>query len=175
MIDLGCAIISLRFANLTITAEYLVDNNICFHLNGRPHIYDLSSGVIVEENWEMSGCGMEKVITERLKDHYLDPSFYERMNDHDRACMYCDITRAQYNPKIIYLSTLSFILTLASRQVKGDELIKGLKAANYRTPEGFKATKLFTGGWKLECLKGDAMVTYSVEQFANFFDKQFDN
>lgn len=175
MISLGCAIISLRFANLTITAEFLVDNEIYFHLNGRPHIYDLSSGVIFDGNWEMSGCGMKKVITEELQNQFLDPSQFERMSDHDRACMYQDLVGGQYNAKRIYTNTLAFILTLASRQVKGDELIKGLKAANYRTPEGFKVTKLFTGGWKLECLEGDTMETYTVEQFANFFDKQFDN
>lgn len=175
MIDLQCAIISLRFANLTITAEYLEGDSIYFHRFGRPHVYDLSSGTIYADNWEVSGCGMKQVIIQVLEKRYSGAAdMYQKMSDHEKALMYHEIMTGKMNESFIHNEVLAFITTLASRQVKGDDLIKGLKAMNLRTPEGFKVTKLYTGGWKLESMSGGTMKTFNVEAFTSYFNKQFE-
>jgi hypothetical protein len=175
MIDLQCAIISLRFANLTITAEYLEGNSIYFHRFGRPHIYDLSSGTIYADNWEVSGCGMRQVIISSLERRCNGATdMYQKMSDHEKALLYHEIMTGKMNESFIHNEVLAFITTLASRQVKGDELIKGLKAMNLRTPERFKVTRLYTGGWKLEGMSKGTVRTFNVEAFANYFEKQFE-
>lgn len=86
MIDLQCAIISLRFANQTISAEYLDGNYILFHKFGIPHIYSLGSGVICADNWELSGCGMMKVLCNYYERSYSNPmQVVEKMTDHEKA------------------------------------------------------------------------------------------
>lgn len=175
MTDLQCAIISLRFANLTITAEYLDCDRILFHRFGQPHIYDLSSGTIYADNWEVSGCGMQTAIVSALEKRYSGAiDMFSKMTDHEKALKYHEIMVGKMDEKYIHDKTLAFVTTLASRQVKGDELIKGLKAMGLRTPDGFKVIKLYTGGWILKGYSDGDLKAFSVETFANFFERQFE-
>jgi hypothetical protein len=172
MVDLQCALISLRFANLVITAEYLHGDKILFHRGGVPHIYDLSSGVIIAENWELSGCGLESSFRSSLKNRYggteIDEK-WKKMSDHDKALWYHKVMVGKMSEREISMPALSFIVSLASRQVKGDELIKGLKAQGLRMPVNFKATRLYTGGWKLEAMQEGVKQVFTAEAFAKYF------
>lgn len=174
MIDLQCAIISLRSANLTITAEYLNGPYILFHLDGHPQIYDLSSGVVCAYDWEKSGCNMEQILLEQLRAKCKYPSEkYHRMNDHARALMYHDIMIEKVDTFEVSLPVLATIVTIASRQVNGDELIKGLKAMGFRLPIGIKFTKLYTGGWMITKSDDEGKeITLLVEAFMKDLDKQ---
>lgn len=170
MIDLRCSVISLRSVNLRIVAEYLDGDKLLFHRGGFPYSYDLSTGVICYDKWDDTFSFGRTMASAHNALHNHHPSQdFDSMDDMARAAEYREWVFNDSNLGSILIPTnevLAAILSLASRQVKGDELIKGLKAMGLQMPKSLKITSLYTGGWIITGYLSDGEAL-DVESFAN--------
>lgn len=169
MIDLQNSMISLRSAGIKFTAEYLFGDLVLFHLDAKPYSYDLSIGRVFPHDWETDICH------QTLKGAYGEyhPSYmadgFNWLSDEEKIAQLHrwvidhqdELHLAATTPEV-----LSVILAFASHQVKGDDLIKGLKAMGLQMPTGTKIISLNTGGWKITFPYKDDIFHSDVETFA---------
>lgn len=169
MIDLRCSIISPRSVGMRILAEYLSDDLIYFHLDGIPYVYNLATGVIEYEEWD------KHQLRQGARQAYLEyyhgnpPVEYDKLTSNEKSIEYHKwVSKYLYFKDIIDPTddVLAVVLAFASRQVKGDELIKGLKAMGFQIPTGFKLTSLYTGGWQIIGPHEGENRSFTVEAFA---------
>lgn len=170
MIDLGCALISLKPVGLTIVAEYLDGNFVLFHNQGLPERLDLRTGVI-RLGWTIDAPDMKALYDKKYISGGMPMDEFARMSDLRRANDYRRMVHI--DARRVGNGVVAFISTLASHQVGGDELVKGLKALDYDT-SNLKFTKLYTGGWKISQELQDGTHVYTAESVADFLQDQKD-
>jgi hypothetical protein len=170
MIDLECALISLRFVGLTITAEYLNGDRLLFHHCGYPFILDLRTGAIMNRGWGVNAPGMSETVIKNLRVRDDEKRrTYQQMSDHERALIYH--ANDGLTADSVYPDVIAAVGMLASRQVSGDELIKGLKALGLRNR--MKALKLYSGGWELSaCHRDGTWRIHDAEAFCKSWNQQ---
>jgi hypothetical protein len=170
MIDLGCALISLKPVGLTIVAEYLDRNFVLFHNQGLPQQLDLRTGV-VRLGWTIDAPDMKAMYDRKYLSGGMPMDEFVRMSDLRRANDYRKMV--QIDARRVGNGVIAFISTLASHQVGGDELVKGLKALNFDT-SSMKFTKRYTGGWRISQELEDGVHEYTAESVANYLQDQLD-
>lgn len=167
MIDLQCSIISLRSAGIRFAAEYLAGDCIFFHQDGISYLYDLASGAVQPYDWERKRLYVSQETAYRQL--YPENDFkFASLSSEERESYYRKWMSTYCWDDVITPTSdvLGVILSLASHQVKGDELIKGLKAMGLQMPVGFKIVSLYTGGWRITYQQDNYIEDYDVESFA---------
>jgi hypothetical protein len=159
MYDLDCVVANVRAARQPVMLEYLDGNSVFYHDQYVRYELDLLQGVTVP--WRVEQLAELDFRRECLRlDNEASPA---RLNSTQRDRVFAT---KPMNPSMVLkfhkfessqikdletvydFMTLAFITSVASQQVKADELLKALKF-NWGNVPIIKVVQIYTGGYML--------------------------
>lgn len=179
MYDLNCVVASVRAARQPVMLEYLDGNLVYFHDQYLRYELNLLHGVAIPISKEQFSqldfrreCFKleEEANPVKLSSTQSERVFATKPMNQSMVYLYHQFEsgKVQDLKHIKDWSTYAFVTTVASQQVKADDLLKALKLSWTNVPIG-KVTQIYTGGYALWSPEDELL---SVENVVDMLQQQ---